>query len=116
MEAKAVAKYIRMSPRKIRRLADLIRGKNVGEALNILHFTGKAASMPLEKTLRSAVANMLNIEGSSKVDPDDLYIKELRIDEGITLRRFRAASMGRAVRIRKRTSHITIKVAELEEE
>ncbi len=115
MEAKAVAKYIRMSPRKIRRVADLIRGKNVGDALNILHFTRKAASMPLEKTLRSAISNMLNIEGSSKVDPDDLYIKELRIDEGITLRRFRAASMGRAVRIRKRTSHITIKVAELEE-
>lgn len=115
MEAKAVAKHIRMSPRKIRRVADLIRGKNVGEALNILHFTRKEATMPLEKILRSAVANMLNIEGSSKVDPDELFIKELRVDEGITLRRFRAASMGRAVRIRKRTSHIIIKVAELEE-
>ncbi len=114
MEAKAVAKYIRMSPRKIRRVAELIRGKNVGEALNILHFTGKEATLPLEKALRSAVSNMLNIEGSSKVDPDELFIKELRIDEGVTLRRFRAASMGRAVRIRKRTSHITIKVAELE--
>lgn len=116
MEAKAIAKYIRMSPRKVRRVADLIRGKNVGEALNILHFTRKDASMPLEKTLRSAISNMLNIEGSSRVDPDDLYIKELRVDEGVTLRRFRAASMGRAVRIRKRTSHITIKVAELAEE
>jgi len=115
MEAKAVAKYIRISPRKIRRVADLIRGKNVGDALNILHYARKAASMPLEKLLRSAISNMLNVEGSSKVDPDDLYIKELRIDEGLTLRRFRAASMGRAVRIRKRTSHITIKVAELEE-
>lgn len=115
MEAKAVAKYIRMSPRKVRRVADLIRGKNVGDALNILHFTSKEAATPLEKALRSAISNMLNVEGSSKVDPDDLYIKELRIDEGITLRRFRAASMGRAVRIRKRTSHITIKVAELAE-
>ena len=114
MEAKAVAKYIRMSPRKIRRVADLIRGKNVGDALNILHFTRKEATMPLEKVLRSAVSNILNIEGSSKVDPDALFIKELRIDEGVTLRRFRAASMGRAVRIRKRTSHITIKVAEQE--
>jgi large subunit ribosomal protein L22 len=114
MEAKAVAKYIRMSPRKIRRVADLIRGKNVGDALNILHFTRKEATMPLEKVLRSAVSNILNIEGSSKVDPDELFIKELRIDEGVTLRRFRAASMGRAVRIRKRTSHITIKVAEQE--
>jgi len=114
MEAKAVAKYIRMSPRKIRRVAELIRGKNVGQAINILHFTRKEATIPLEKVLRSAVSNMLNIEGSSKVDPDELFIKELRVDEGITLRRFRAASMGRAVRIRKRTSHITIRVAELE--
>ncbi len=114
MEAKAVAKYVRMSPRKIRRVAELIRGKNVGEAINILHFTRKDATVPLEKVVRSAVANMLNVEGSSKVDPDMLYIKELRVDEGVTLRRFRAASMGRAVRIRKRTSHITVKVAEIE--
>jgi large subunit ribosomal protein L22 len=115
MEAKAVAKYIRMSPRKVRRVADLVRGKEVGEALNILHFTRKAASEPLEKTLRSAIANMLNLEGSSKVNPEELYVKEIRIDEGVTLRRFRAASMGRAVRIRKRTSHILIKVAQIEE-
>lgn len=115
METKAIAKYVRMSPRKIRRVADLIRGKAVGEAINILHFTRKSASRPLEKTLRSAVSNMLNVEGSSKVDPDDLYIKEIQVDEGITLRRFRAASMGRAVRIRKRTSHITIKVAQSQE-
>lgn len=112
MEARAIAKYIRMSPRKIRRVADLIRGKNVGEAINILHFTPKAAALPIEKALRSAVSNMLNLEGSSKVDPDELYIKELKIDEGITLRRFRAASMGRAVRIRKRTAHISVTVAE----
>ena len=112
MEARAVAKYIRMSPRKIRRVADLVRGKNVGEAINILHFTQKSASTPIEKVLRSAVSNMLNIEESSKVDPDELYIKEIRVDEGVTLKRFRAASMGRAVRIRKRTSHITVTVAE----
>jgi large subunit ribosomal protein L22 len=114
MEAKAVAKYIRMSPRKIRRVADLIRGKMVGEALNILHFTRKAASEPLEKALRSAIANTLNLEGSSKIEPEELYIKEIRVDGGVTMRRFRAASMGRASRIRKRTSHITIKVAEIE--
>lgn len=111
MESKAIAKYLRMSPRKVRQVADLIRGKNVGEAINILHFTRKAAALPLEKTLRSAVANMLNLDGNSKVDPDDLYVKEVRIDVGVTMKRFRAASMGRAVRIRKRTSHITIKVA-----
>ena len=115
MEAKAIAKYIRMSPRKIRRVAGLIRGKNVVDALNVLHFTTKAASVPLEKTLRSAVSNMLNLDGSSKVDPDELYIKEIRVDEGITLKRFRAAAMGRAVKIRKPTSHIFIKVAEIKE-
>lgn len=115
MEAKALAKYIRMSPRKVRQVADMIRGKNVVEALNILHFTRKAASVPLGKTLRSAVSNMLNLEGSSKVDPDELYIKEIRVDQGFTLKRFRAAAMGRAVRIRKPTSHIFINVAEIEQ-
>lgn len=114
MEARAKAKYLRMSPRKVRRVADLIRGKNVGEAINILHFTPKAASEPIEKVLRSAVSNMLNLEGSSKVDPDDLFVKEIRVDEGVTLKRFRAASMGRAVRIRKRTSHVSVTVAEEE--
>jgi large subunit ribosomal protein L22 len=112
MEARAVAKYIRMSPRKIRRVVDLIRNKRVGEAINILHFTTKAAALPIEKVLRSAVANMLNIEGSSKVDPDTLFVKEIFVDEGVTLKRFRAASMGRASRIRRRTSHITVTVAE----
>lgn len=111
MEARAIAKYIRMSPRKIRRVADMIRGKNVVEAMNVLHFTRKAASEPLEKTLRSAISNVLNLDGSSKVDPDELYVKEIRVDEGITLKRFRPAAMGRAVRIRKRTSHILIRVA-----
>ncbi len=114
MEAKAIAKYVRMSPQKIRRVAELIRGKNVVHALNILHFTNKSASKPLEKTLRSAVSNMLNLDGSSKVDPDELYIKEIRVDKGITLKRFRSAAMGRAVRIRKPTSHIFIQVSEIE--
>ncbi|HDP97751.1 MAG TPA: 50S ribosomal protein L22, partial [bacterium] len=108
-------KYIRVSPQKLRQVADLIRGKNVVEALNILHFTRKSACLPLEKTLLSAVANMLNLEGSSKVDTDELYIKELRVDQGIVLRRFRPAAMGRAVRIRKPTSHIFIKVAQIGE-
>ena len=115
MEARAIAKYIRISPRKVRRVANLIKDKNVGDAINILHFTAKAASEPIEKVLRSAVSNMLNLEGSSKVDPDDLFIKEIKVDEGITLKRFRAASMGRAVRIRKRTSHISVIVAEQKE-
>ncbi len=115
MEAKAKAKYVRMSPQKLRRVADLIRGKNVSEALNVLHFTQKAAATPIEKTLRSAIANMLNDEKSSKVDPDDLYVKEIRVDQGIALKRFRAAAMGRAVKIRKPTSHIFIRIAQIGE-
>jgi len=113
MEARAIAKYVRMSPRKVRRVANLIRGKNVGEAINILHFTTKAASEPIEKVVRSAVQNMLNLE--TKVNPDELFIKEIKVDGGVTLKRFRAASMGRAVRIRKRTSHISVVVAEVTE-
>ncbi len=112
MEARAVAKYVRKSPRKVRQVVDLIRGAHVDEALNILHYTQKSATLPVEKTLRSAVANMLNNEGASKVDPETLIIKEARVDQGFTFRRFRAASMGRAMRMRRPTCHITIVVAE----
>lgn len=103
-----------MSPRKIRRVVDLIRGKQVDEALNILHFSPKAASVPLEKALRSAIANRMDIGERSKVRSEDLIISEARVDAGITLKRIRAASMGRAMRIRKRTSHITLVLADSE--
>lgn len=116
MEAKAVARFVRISPRKARQVIDLIRGKGVDEALNILHFTRKSASQPIEKTLRSAVANMLNNEGATKVDPEELVVKEAYVDKGFTFRRYRAGSMGRAMRMRRPTSHITIVVAEREEE
>lgn len=112
MESRCVAKYIRMSPRKVRLVADLIRGKGVDTAINILHFNPRVASRPLEKALRSAVANLLNSEEASKIESEDLYVKEIRVDKGYTLRRYRAGSMGRAGRIRKRTSHISIVIAE----
>ncbi len=112
MEARAVARYVRRSPQKVRQVVDLIRGKKVDQALNILHFTRKAASEPVEKTLRSAVANMLNVEGATKVEPENLIVKEARVDKGFAFRRFRAASMGRAMRMRRPTCHITIVVAE----
>ena len=112
MEAFAVTKYVRMSPFKVRRVAELIRGKDVDAAISIFHFTPKAAAIPLEKTLRSAAANLSNVyEGASKIEPDEIFIKEVRVDEGPTMKRFRAASMGRAMRIRRRTSHIKIVVA-----
>ncbi len=114
MKARAMAKYVRRSPRKVRQVVDLIRGKHVDHALNILHFTNKAAAKPIEKTIRSAVANILNTEGASKVEPEQLVITEARVDKGFAFRRFRAASMGRAMRMRRPTCHITIVVSDMQ--
>jgi large subunit ribosomal protein L22 len=112
MEAKAIAKWIRISPYKVRRVANLVRGMGVDEALNILHFNNTGASLPIEKVVRSAVANLMNNENASRLSSDDIYIKELKVDGGFMMKRFRAASMGRALRIRKRTSHISVVVAQ----
>lgn len=114
MEARAIARYIRMSPRKVRRVIDLVRGQEVDTALNALHFLRKRAALPIEKTLRSAVANMMNNPGAKKIDPENLYVKTAYVDSGFTMKRFRAGSMGRASRIRKRSCHITIVVSEYE--
>jgi len=109
MEARAVARYVRISPRKARQVIDLIRGKDVGEALTILRHTPKAASSVIEKTLRSAVANA---ENNHEMDGQDLYVARAYVDEGPTLMRIRPRARGMAYRIRKRTSHITVVVAE----
>ena len=112
MEARAVAKSIRMSARKVRLVVDLIRGKSVGEAYSILQFSPKSAAEPVSKTLRSAVANA-TVKAQDKgevLDVDDLFVSEVRVDEGATLHRHRRAAMGRASPIRKRTSHITVVV------
>jgi len=116
MEAKAIAKYVRMSPRKVRRVVDLVRGLQVDKAINLLHFTQKAAALPVEKTLRSAVANMLNREETSKIAPEDLIVKEAYVDGGFALKRFRAASMGRAMRMKRPSCSITIVVASTSDE
>ncbi len=112
MEAKAIARYVRMSPRKVRLVVDQIRGKSVNEAYAILQFSKKAASEPVSKTLRSAVANAQYRaqDGGGFVDADDLVVRAAYVDEGPTLRRWRAAAMGRAAPLRKRTSHITVVV------
>jgi large subunit ribosomal protein L22 len=114
MEARARARYVRLSPRKVGRVADLVRGRDVGEALQLLKFLPKRAAMPVEKTIRSAVANAVHNTEGHRVDPDGLWVKEIRVDGGATLKRWRARAMGRAVLIRKRTSHITVVVAEQE--
>ena len=112
MEARAVARYIRMSPRKVRQVVDLVRGRSVEEAINLLHFTTKRGSVPVEKLLRSAVANAMNEEEASKLDPEDLFIKEIRVDQGPTMRRYNPGPMGRASIIRKRFCHISVVVSD----
>lgn len=101
-----------MSPRKVRQVVDLIRGKGVEESLQTLRFLNRAATVPVEKTLRSAVANFFNTKEGAQMEPSELYVKKAYVDEGPTLRRFRARAMGRATLIRKRTSHITVVVGE----
>jgi large subunit ribosomal protein L22 len=110
MQARARAKYIRMSPRKISRVLDTVKGLTVNDALNKLHFTQKTATVPIEKAIHSAVSNLGNIEEGQRLDLNEIYIKEASVDQGPTLKRFRPMSMGRAGKIRKRTSHLTIVV------
>lgn len=112
MEARAVARYIRMSPRKVRQVVDLVRGKSVEEAINFLHFMPKRAAGPVEKLLRSVVANAMNKEEASKLDPEDIYIKEIWVDQGPTMKRYNPGPMGRASLIRKRFSHISVIVTD----
>jgi large subunit ribosomal protein L22 len=116
MQAKARARFVRMSARKVRRVADLIRGKNVEEALNILTFTPQAAASVLEKTLKSATANALSMEGTAKLKAEDMRIKRILVDGGPIMKRIRPMGMGRAYRIRKRTNHVTIVVSDGKEE
>lgn len=112
MEAKAQARYIRIAPRKARQVIDLIRGKGVGEAMAILRYTPKKASAIIMKVLRSAIANA---ENNYDMDVHNLYVDRAWVDEGPTLRRFRPRAMGRATRIRKRTSHISVILKEKED-
>ena len=109
LEAKAVLKYARISSRKVKIVADLIRGKNAEDALAIVKFTPKASSEIIEKLLKSAMANAENNHG---MNVSNLYVAEIYANQGPTLRRIRPAAKGSAVRIRKRTSHITIVLRE----
>lgn len=111
MEARAVHKYIGSSPRKMRLVVDLIRGMAVNKAIEVLHFSTKHASKDAEKVLRSAIANLLNKDDSTPVEPENLFIKEVYVNNGPMIKRIRPAPMGRAFRIRKRACHLTIIVA-----
>jgi len=112
MEAKAVAKYIRMSPRKTRLVADMIRGKSVDDAINALHFIPQRASSPVEKAVRSAAANAVNQEAGAKLNPEDLFVKAIWVDQGPTMRRYSPGPMGRAYIVRKRSCHLTVVVSD----
>ena len=114
MEAKAIARHVRVTPRKARRMVDLIRGKKATEAVTILKFAPQAAALPVRKTLESAIARVKADKAGEPFRENDLYIKETYVDEGVTLKRFRARAQGRAARINKRTSHITVVVANKE--
>jgi large subunit ribosomal protein L22 len=105
--ARAVARYVRVSPTKARRVINLVRGLPAREALTVLQFAPQAASVPVYKVLASAIANA---ENNERLDPDSLLVSEAYVDEGPTLKRFRPRAQGRAYRIRKRSCHITVAV------
>ncbi len=109
MESKAIAKYVRIAPRKVRVVMDLIRGKNVAEAFAILKFTPKVGAEAIEKVLKSAVANA---ENNFDMNVDKLYVSSAFVDQGPTLKRIHPRSRGQAFKILKRTSHITVVVEE----
>lgn len=112
MEVRAQARYVRIAPRKVRIVTDLVKGKGTDEAIALLRYTPKRAVGMLSKLLRSAIANAGN---NHEMDTSNLYVYQVYVDEGPTLKRFRPRAMGRASRIRKRTSHITIILKEREE-
>ncbi len=113
MEAKASARYVRITPRKMRRVVDLIRGQHVEEARRILRFSPLGASNDLEKLLNSAVANA---ENAASVPAQNLVVSKAWVDEGPTLRRFRPRAYGRAAKVRKRTAHVTLVVKSIGED
>lgn len=116
LQARAVQKYLRRSPRKLRTVVDAVRGENVEKALKKLQFIKKASAPDVAKVVKSAAANMRDKFPDERLDNDELYIKEIYVDEGTTMKRIQPAAMGRAHPIRKRTSHVTVVVAKQEDE
>jgi large subunit ribosomal protein L22 len=112
MISTATSRFIRMSPQKARLVVDLIRGKNVNEALMTLKFTNKKATREIEKVVKSAVANAT--QKSENIDVDNLFVEQCFINEGPRLKRMRPAPMGRAYRYQRRTAHITVQLGERE--
>lgn len=110
MKARAVQRYIRSSPRKVRRVVDQVRGKSVNQALNLLHFLPHRAARPAEKAIQSAVYNLIEKYQDRRIDEDELVIREIFVDQAPTYKRFRPAARGRTQPINKRNSHLTVVV------
>ena len=108
MESRATLRYNKQSPYKVRKVLNAVRGCDVRTAINYLQFSHEKASVAIAKTIKSAVANLMQNENSNDVDPDVLKIKEAYVNQGPVMKRFRAASMGRASRLRRPSSHLTI--------
>ena len=115
-EARAIQKHLRKSPRKVRLVVDVVRGDKVNHALKKLEFIDKATAPDVAKVIKSAAANIRDKFQEERLENEDLYIKEIYVNEGATLKRIQPAPMGRAHQIRKRTCHITVVVAKHEEE
>ena len=115
LEAKAINRYLGSSPRKMRLVIDLIRGKSVDEALSILHFTPKHAAKVAEKVLRSAISNLHNQDEGARLETNEMVVKEAFVNEGASVKRMLPAPMGRAFRMLKRSNHVTIVVAQREQ-
>jgi large subunit ribosomal protein L22 len=111
MESKAHLRNLRMAPRKVSVVVDLVRGKQVGAALNILRFTKRAAAKPVAKLIRSAVANASDLS-KGEVDVDRLYVKTISVDQAPTARRYMPRALGRATRVNKKSSHVHVILAE----
>ena len=111
IQAKAISRYNKQSARKIRKVLNKVRGAKVNNAIDYLHFSSEKASVLIEKTVRSAVSNLMQIDENNNVNIDSLLIKEAYVNQGPVMKRFRAASMGRASKLRRPTSHLTIVIA-----
>jgi len=116
LEARAIQKHLRKAPRKVRLVADSVRGENVEKALKRLEFTKKGSAVDVSKVIKSAAANIRDKFQEERLDNNLLFIKEIYVNEGVTLKRIQPAPMGRAHRINKRTCHITVVVAKQQEE
>lgn len=114
-EAKATQKHLRRSARKVRLVVDMVRGKNVAKAIKRLEFTNKAAATDVAKVVKSAAANARDKFQEERLENQDLFVKEIFVNEGVTLKRIQPRAMGRANQIRKRTCHINVVVAKQQE-